>query len=246
MAVKRQVDPPPPKAISSGPQGQAPKKGRLAAPEWIRGRVILWAEKANLTLVLRHFELPQVLNERTGGWEPIERPFADPVLHWNGYKVRKIRLTLLVDKLFEQKSVEEDLDGLRALTVKDQLKTPPSLMAIGKVPYPGVRWVVDDLAIEELETLSFSGQCCRAKATVDLMAYSAPSDTTAVNPKATALTKRREHHWKKTDTLHDLAEHYLGDAARFNSIRAANPTIKSFANLPEGKRIWIPSQVSAT
>jgi len=248
MAVKRRVvDPPPPKATSSGPQGQAPKKGRPAPPEWIRGRVILWAEKASITLVLRHAELPQVLNERTGGWEVIERPNDLPVVYWTGYKPVKIRLTLLVDGLFEQRSVEPDLMYLRMLTVRGgQLRTPPSLRAIGKVPYAEMTWVIDDLSIEQTDTLGVSGQCSRATATVDLLAYTIASDKTTVDAKATSQTKRRPHVWKADDSLHELAEHYLGDASRFNSIRNANPTIKSFINLPAGTKIWIPSQGSVS
>jgi nucleoid-associated protein YgaU len=250
MAPRRRADPPPPKATASYPQSPEPAKGRPTAPERIRGRVILWAEKASITLVLRNFALPQVLNERTGGWEVIERPDDLPVVHWTGYKAVQIRLTLLVDDLMRQRSVEEDIGYLRDLTLKGQLKTPPSLIVIGQVPYAlgtgggATRWVVANLEIEETDHIQPSGQCCRAKATVDLLAYTTASDSTTVKAAATALTKRRQHRWKSTDTLHDLAEHYLGDAARFNSIRSANPKIKSFSNLKAGTLIYIPAQAS--
>lgn len=206
------------------------------------GRVILWAPEAGVRLGARHAELPQVTSERAGGWRTIPRQQHRPITAWDGYEPLRERIVLWLDGWMEipARSVDPQIALARRLTRKvERLGRPPWLRAIGIVPYPGTRWVVEQgFSVEELEHRR--GRCVRAKVTVPLLEWVNPEIDLRVE-RQRAIARQQWHEWEAGDTLAKVAKRYLGDKRRADDVRAENPKIRRWSTLRVGTRIKIPA-----
>jgi len=216
-------------------------------PPRVRGHVTLHSTEAKptITVTARNFELPRVVSERAGGWRSIARTNLRPIPGWDGYPELRIRIVLLLDAMLRGTgTVSQQVIDLRRLGYKvPELKRPPSLRAIGRLPEPydqatTIRWVIASLQIEETN-FNTDGIVTRARATIELSEYVDSRQEQRTSTRGGAV--ERAHTWRRSDTLHDLAEHYLGDRARWLDIRAANPRVQRWSQLPEGTTITIPA-----
>lgn len=217
-------------------------------PPRVRARVHLYCQQLGVTLTARHFEPPQVVEERAGGWRLIERPKLEPATDWQGPQALRVELKLLFDGYgIPKRSVQDDLDALRLLGYPDRaIDRPPSIVVVGAVPYSAggltrgkeaepPEWVIEDLSIVE-ELWTSAGSPCRAVATVKLLKFT-PIGASVRKPKK---TQARKYTWKAGDTLAEVAKDRLGSAARAQNIRVANPKIKPWSKVKAGTKITIP------
>lgn len=219
-----------------------------AAPARVRGLVQIWSPETGMLVAARHWERPQVTQERAGGWSEVARINRLPVTQWDGPRALKVRLVLFVDGYDQQpkRPVDRELDGLRSFGYRDpKLGRPPVVQVVGAVPYAdgGVldshrdvppNWVVENLEVEELLSTS-SGKPCRAKVTVDLLEY-APADSEV---RRARTSKSRKYKWRKGDTLRGVATRELGSPDRSALIRQANPKVK-WGSIAAGTTIVLP------
>lgn len=241
-----------------GPQLQhpGPKSLRLrpttsqdgdALPARVMGRVRLFSAEIAKTLTTQHYELPQVQDERAGGWRVVPRRGLLPITVWDGSPPLRLKLVMMLDGYAREPRTDivDELSDLRLLGYHNkELGRPPTLRVIGAVPYSdaGVLdsstsppdWVIESLQVEE--QLHIAGRCARAKATLTLLEY-IPSNVTL---RAAQGAPRHSYQWKKGDTLARVAQAQLGDTRKASLIAAANPKVKHWTKVAAGSSITIP------
>lgn len=228
-----------PKPSASSDAGTAPARAR--------GLVSLWSPNIGVRVTARHAELPQVTQERAGGWEVRPRPGQVPRTWRPGHgQLLKVRLVLLLDGFtLPQRSVQPEINALRRLGYHDADKDEDArIIVVGAVPYAegGIHrasqktppdWVIDDLSIvEEIHDRS-TGRCLRAVATVDLLEY-VEGDLTVRVEKARKATRKP---WQKGDTLAKFAKRH---GKQPEQIDKANPAIKKWSGVKPGALVRVP------
>ncbi len=204
----------------------------------------LWSPELDQYVSAKFVEAAQVVQERAGGWEQVQRPDLLPLTTRSNPQLLKIKLVLLVDGYSPPKrSIQPDLDLLRLLGYRVKGRRETTVLVVGSVPYseggivPGSTktpptWVVSDLKIvEELHTSA--GSPCRAVATVELLEYQ-PGETEVRKAPA-----RTSYKWRKGDTLSEVAK---AKGVGQQAIRDANPQRKKFSDVPAGTSITIPGK----
>lgn len=206
----------------------------------MRGKVLLLSEEANVSVVCRHSDLPQVTQERAGGWDSLPRITGSPISTWAGTQTLQETLTLLLDA-WPHHNVEAGLTAVRKLGRRAPgLNRPPTLRVLGRTPYHGRTWVLAGLTVED--QLYVRGKTARSLLTLLLAEYVDPK-IQITKPTAAASTRNKAHWyvWRKTDTLRSVAKSQLGDAGQTTAIRGANPKITQWSTVTAGTRVRIPA-----
>jgi hypothetical protein len=225
-----------------------PPRATHAPPDPVPGHGTLWSSETGLTVVGRYAGLPQVVGERaaSGSWETIPRQALRPMANWTGHQALKLEVKLRFDGWDDLVSVAPKLRALRSLEDRlpgeDAERRPPTLRLIGYTPGHygaiSVRWVIDNLAIEE--EIVRRGVCYRATATITLLEWVSPQIKLRVQKTRSAA---RRYTWRKRDTLAKVAKRLLGSdgAQARQQIRDANPSIKKWTTVKVGTKIKIPA-----
>jgi hypothetical protein len=212
-------------------------------PRPVPGHFLLWARELDLEIALPNADRPQVTRERAGGFRVIPVPQLRPLLAWDGHPEVAIQLVGRLDGRNGPR-IQPTVDKLRRLgsKVSSEIRRPPLVRPIGRIPNPttgsNADWVVTSLQIVEEEHARGSGVLTVARCTVELTQWTASQ--ILEQKEAGARSATRPYTWKSGDTLAEVAERELGDAAKDDLIRDANPKIKKWSHVQTGDKIRLP------
>jgi hypothetical protein len=163
-----------------------------------------------------------------GGWNLIARPRRVSLTQWGGRDPYQMDVPIMFDGWRTQRSVEQDIRRLQAMSVGSDFSPPPTIKIDGALPIGGATWVITgiDWGTEVYWSQTPRGQYFRLRqdAVVHLTQYieeqrlkvaitnSLPNQY--IVPKGT------------TTSFKQIASAMYGSPARWKDIAAANPSIR--------------------
>jgi LysM repeat protein len=195
-----------------------------------------------------------------GGWETITRPRNVGVRNWTGYTPLELTIPILFDNWQDQKSIEDDLATLEALTGRGKgygsrnepptvtLSTPSGFGALVPHNFNGesLTW---DLAVEWGDALrrrqqpdGSGGHRVRQAGTVTATQHAGDAllkELSAAKRNNAHAARRKIHVVKKGETLQKISRIEYGTADRWQDIAVANG-IRDPRHVTVGKRLHLP------
>lgn len=184
------------------------------------------------------------------GWTVTARPRRVGTTDWQGWEPVTLVVPIVFDGFLDDRSVEHDVGTLETYCRSAPGGVQPPVVTVsGPVPGTDLRWCVTsiDWGVEDRRD---DGQRIRAYATVNLMEYVPVSLAVLLPPPPSPAAAAAEragpapsgagtYTVKRGDTLSVIAQHVLGNSARWHEIADLNG-IRDPRRLQVGQVLRLP------
>lgn len=188
----------------------------------------------------------------TGGWTTITREKKKGFLSWPGQDPESMIVSIMLDGLARERSVEADYAMLRAImrTPVGPAKQPSPVRLAGPMPGTSLPWVIQEVTPGTIIRRQRDGQMIRCTADVSLIEYveadvlisARPSPAKAANERKAAggaPKAARTYVVKRGDTLSKIAASQLGSYKRAGEIATLNK-LRDPKRLTVGQTLRLP------
>lgn len=197
-----------------------------------------------LTVTALRGQTAPVVEQRQAGWNLVARPRRKSLTQWDGIDPLPLVLSLILDGVADDTTVEPDCDALERMAQPVAEGTePPLVRTTGVLPHSATDWIIALLEWDPEPIYSRSGYRTRQEVTVHLVEYvaddrlsdqpaaerarrqaaqKAAAAAKASGARSTQQTKAKLYVVRSGDTLASIAARVLGSYKRWPELAALN------------------------